>query len=383
MTAPDPLSARVYLARSFRRVLPEWLAMSLVTVLLIVVITPSNTFRETTLANLRSLEVFTAVTPARKPGFDSALTSLLEANPAMERRVRVKVGWIRYPMLIGEAICPLVLLDSMEASELLQRVGLELVAGRLPRDGAAEVVLHEDVARAEGLEIGSRTGTQVDRNEVDGLFEVVGLLRGGARLGVGTTGSDLLSRFLDARLPSYMLIYAEPDRKAVSDAYLHQAWDHDTPAFRVVDMEYVRERSAEALKNLPALVTFLTVATSLVVALVVALLKIIGFQARADEFAILLAIGHPPRRLARKLAAECALLAVAAWTAGVAAGELAMVAYDRYVLAPRGIVMQVMDLDPVLLSLTLPVIAIAASVFALWRKLRALDPLSVIERRFA
>jgi hypothetical protein len=60
-----------------------------------------------------------------------------------------------------------------------------------------------------------------------------------------------------------------------------------------------------------------------------------------------------------------------------------MVLYARYILNPRGIVMQPFDPLPILLTLMLPTIAVVASVLALWRKLRILDPVAAIERRFA
>jgi putative ABC transport system permease protein len=383
MKRSDPLSGVVYVRRRFRHLLPQLLAMGLVTSLLIMIVTPTNTFRETTQANLRTLDAFTAVTPFHKPSFDSSLTSLLDRNPALERRLPVKVAWIRYPMLIGETFCPLVILNPQEIQDLMTRLGLALVEGRLPRSGRPEVLLHEDVARAKGLRLGSRVGPLVDRAEVTGMFGVVGIVRGRGRIGIATMGSGLGSQFLRARLPAYMLIYSRPGDKPISDGYLRGLREDNEPAFQVVDADYVRQRMAEALQNLPVLVTFLTFIASLAVASVVALLNIMAFQARTDEFAILLAIGQRRTRLAAKLCAECGLLGAAAWIVGAAGGVAAMVLYARYILNPRGIVMQPFDPLPILLTLMLPTIAVVASVLALWRKLRILDPVAAIERRFA
>lgn len=357
--------------------------MGLVTALLIMVTTPMNSFRETIRANQYLMSAFTVVTPYGEPAFDSTLTTLLERNPTLERQVPVKVAWVRYPMLIGETFCPLILTDPEEGSALLTRLGLALVEGRFPRRGRREIVLHEDVAHAKRLAVGDRVGPVVERTEVGGMFEIVGLLRGPGRIAVGTIGGGLGSRFLDARLPAYMLVYATPGGKAASDAYLHALRTEDAPALQVVDAEYVRARTEEALKNLPVLAAFLMVVTSAAVAVVVALLNLMAFQARADEFAVLLAIGQPRSRLARKVAAECGLLAASAWILGVGVGVGAMIAYARYALGPRGIVMRPLDPQPLALSLGIPVIAAVTSVVVLWRRLRGLDPVAVIERRFA
>ena len=381
-TAGAPLRASVYLRRRARQLLPQALTMSLVTMLLIVVITPSNTFRETTAASIRSLETYTAVTPAQKPEFDSILVGLLEANPALQRFVDVKVAWFRYPMLIGVTVSPLVLMKQEEIAPLLDRAKLRLVAGRLPARNRTEVVLHEDVARAKGYELGSRASIQIDRYEVTRLFKVVGLVSGPARLNVGVIGAGLRSLFLNNRLADYMLVYARAEQKTVSDRYLHEVLDDGAPAFRVIDVAYVRERSEEALANLPVLVVLLTLATSAIVAMVVALLNVIVFQSRADEFAILLALGYRRKRLVGKLAAESIILAAGAWIVGATGGLAVLGAYDRYVLEPRGIIMQLLDVNPLILSMVLPLVAASASVVALWRRLATLDPVAIIERRF-
>lgn len=379
---PDPLRAGVYLRRRFRQLAPQWLAMGLVTALLIMVVTPMNSFRETIRANQYLMNAFTVVTPYGEPAFDSTLTALLERNPSLERQVPVKVAWVRYPMLIGETFCPLILTDPAEGEALVTRLGLALVEGRFPHKGRREIVLHEDVAHAKRLAVGDRVGPVVERTEVGGMFEIVGLLRGPGRIAIGTIGTGLGSRFLDARLPAYVLVYARPGGKAASDAYLRGLRTADTLALQVVDAEYVRARTEEALKNLPVLAAFLTLVTSGAVAVVVVLLNLMAFQARADEFAVLLAVGQPRSRLARKIAAECGLLAGVAWILGVSVGIGAMMLYARYALGPRGIVMQPLDPRPLALSLSVPIIAAVTSVAVLWRRLRGLDPVAVIERRF-
>ncbi len=385
MTAPvaDPLSAWLAVTRRWRVVLPVWLTMATVTALLLLVITPTNSFRETTLANTRALEAFTAVTPAARPGFDESLQALLDANPAADRKIAVRVGWLRYPMLIGEALCPLVLVSADEVGYIFERAGQTLVAGRLPRRDRAEVVVHEDVARAKDLELGDRTGTLMDRGDVDRRqFEVVGIMSGAGRLAVGTLGTGLPAAFLSARLPPYALMFAPPERKAESDAYLHGAVVDGGPAFRVIDQAYVQARSEEALRNLPVLVLLLTVATAATVALVVALLNLIAFRAREDEFAALQALGHRPARLARRLGAETTLVGASAWVVGAVLGVAGLTLYDRLGLDPRGIVMRVFDLWPVGLSLAVPAIAVGVSVLVLLGRMRTLDPVSIIERKF-
>jgi hypothetical protein len=378
----DPLRPWLYLRRRFRQMLPIGLVITLVTLLLVVVITPSNTFNETTRANLRGLEVYTVVAPAGRPGFDSALAATLKGNPHMEGAIHVKALWVRYPMMIGEGSCPLILASPEDSRALVGKLGLTLVAGRYPDGPEPVMVLQEDVARARGLKVGSKIGSIIDPDDnIPGLFEVVGLVRGAARIAVGVPGSSELSTMLMARVPDFMLIYARPAAKEASDRYLHAARDEGDPAFQVMDIDYAQRRTERALKNLPFLVTFIFGSSSMIVALVAILLSLIALQARLPELAVLLAIGQRRSRLSLMLIQEFAVLAVLAWLLGVGLGLLGLQVYDAVALRPRGILFRVYDAHVLATSAALPVLVIAVGALALWRSLATVDPVTLIQKR--
>src|SRR5580765_3658580 len=110
----DPLSPAVYLRRRLRRVLPAGLVMTLATALLIGVLTPTNAFRETAVADVKPLESFTVVAPARRPAFDDSLRAWVARAPGLERVVPVRALWVRHPMIVGDAYCALLLTRDSE-----------------------------------------------------------------------------------------------------------------------------------------------------------------------------------------------------------------------------------------------------------------------------
>ena len=184
--------------------------------------------------------------------------------------------------------------------------------------------------------------------------------------------------------PAFQVIYAQDGRKAASDAYLRGCLDEqDRPLFRVVDEQWARKESATQLKNLPLIVGFITGAVAVIVALVTALLNVITFQSRLDEFALYLAVGHPRSRLVRKLAVETTATAIAGWLAGLGLGLATVAVYDRLFLDPKAIEMQVVDAQPFLFSLMVPVLSAVVSAAVLALRLHRMDPVSVIQRRGA
>lgn len=384
MNPRDPLAAGVYLRRCPQRILPAWLVMMLVTVLLLALLTPTNTFRETSEANMAALDAMTVVGPAQGWLLDPALVESLALNPDIERCLSARASWVRYPMLVGEAFCAMLLVEQVEIPELLRRTGVELQSGTLPRADSSEIVIHEDVASARGLSIGDRFGNLVDPDDATpGAYRVVGMLRGRARIAVGALGGAGTFESALGRAASFQVLYPRPGRKAAMDQFLHAARNGTGPAFQVIDAAFMRRRIEQALRNLPLLTALIGVASASVVGLVVTLLQLIVFHGRSDEFAILLVMGLEPRRLIRKLASECGLMALSAWLAGVVVGILVLALYQQAVFAPRGLLVRIVDVQPILVSSLVPLASVAASLLALQRRLRGMDPVSVIQRRGA
>ena len=377
------LSPWTYLLRNPRRIAPLFAIQALVTALLVLIITPTNAFRATAEANIRPLEIFTIVSPRLKRDFDDELLALIDRNPDLDQRVEAKMFWMRTPMIIGEDYAPLIALPEGVQQEFLRKMGLRLVDGQMPLPGSDGAVLHEDFLRAREMSIGDEFGQLVDPSDsTPGKFRVVGVLAGAARVGVVDFEYANQPYFVLARREPFQVIYARAGGKARSDTYLREVKYADGKrALRVVDETYVRDRIEQSLANVPAIVGFITFSVALVVALVIALLNVIAFQVRTDEFGLYLAIGHARRKLVVKLALETAAVAVASWITGLAVGVLGVWIYDTGWLQPRGIVMRVIDPQPLLFSLSVPVLSTLTGAVALARRLHRMDPVAVIQRR--
>jgi len=381
----DPLSASRYLLRNPRRVLPAVAVQALVTALVLSVVTPLTGFDATFEANLAPLRVYTGITPMRRNTFDAELTRLVEANPAMASHARAKSLWMRTPGVVGEIWTTLLALEPRDQEDLLARVGNRLVEGTLPKAGSDGVAVHRDLARARGLRIGDAFGRLVDPEDpTPGRFTVTGFVDGPARVGVVDLAYASIPDFVLSRVESFEVVYAQPGRKPQSDAYLSAAKDAEgKPAFKVWDEAFWRRRTDKMLENLPLLLNAIVGSLTVVIALVVVLLNLISFQARADEFALLLAVGRTRGRLVRKIVVESAACAVLAWALGLGLGYAFLAVYDRWVLVPKAILIRFFDVYPVFLASVLPLVAAAASALVLAWRLRTMDPVSVIQRRNA
>lgn len=380
---PRALRATTWLRRNPRTVLLLLGVQALVTSLFVLVVTPTNAFRATSEIYARTLDAFTIVAPRSRPILDDHLSALLDANPAQAGRVPAKMFWLRTPMIIGEGYAPLLALAPAAREEFLARVGVRLGQGRLPAPGAREAAVHETVLRARGLALGDSFGQDVAREEpIPGRFEVVGVLKGDARLGLVDLDYTSQPESVFSRRPVVELVWAQEGHKAKSDAYLHAALDQDgVPAFRVVDAAFARAEIERLMENLPLVVGFITGAVALVVAWIVSLLSVIAFHMRRDEFALHLALGHPRSRLAARLARETLCISAAAWALGLCLGWAGVSIYSSGWLEPKGIVVDLVDPSAVLFALFVPFFSTIGATLALGVQLGRMDPVAVLQRR--
>jgi hypothetical protein len=85
----------------------------------------------------------------------------------------------------------------------------------------------------------------------------------------------------------------------------------------------------------------------------------------------------------RKLAFEAGLVALAAWALGVGIGIAAVALFAEIWLEPRGIQVWLVDPRPILYSAAVPILSAAVSARALTRRLREMDPVTILQRRGA
>ncbi|MDJ0975548.1 MAG: ABC transporter permease [Planctomycetota bacterium] len=383
MAAPDPLSPALFLRRNPRRVLPVFGIQLLVTTLMVAIVTSINAFEATSDAYLKPLEQFTIVAPRHRVSLEGELEAVLDENPAMAERVRAKTLWMRTPMLIGEGRAPLLALAPEAQPDFMGRLRVRLVDGVLPEPGTDGAAVHEAVLRARGMGLGDTFGQNVNADDVVlDKFTVVGVLGGASRIGLVDLAYTSRPDSVLARLPPFEVVYAEEGRKAESDAWLKDAETTDgEAAFRVFDEAFLRERTERSMENLPLLLGFITISIACVVAFVTALLNVIGFQGRVDEFGIYLAVGHRRGPLVNKLALEAGLVAFAGWIVGVGLGLLVLLAFKAIWLEPKGILLWVVDARPIGYSFSVPVLSALVSALALARRLGRMDPVAIIQRR--
>jgi hypothetical protein len=375
----DPLSPLTYSRRNLRKVLPTAIILTFVVVLVVAVLSVLGGLKETTLVYTREFDHWTVLFPRKDSRIPKEIRERLEAHPAVEKIVDSRNCFFRVRTLIGPVPYHLRAVRREEFEFLLGRAGDTLAEGRLPKAGTNEVALHESLMKANGWSIGAEFGMEVNDDDwMPGRFTVVGVLGGPTPLGLASFEylNNPLQYAFSAKLWERLVIVPKPGRLGEMNALLRELkeakpWDKA----RAVD------EVSQSFDRILLILNAVSVLLILVAALVTGLLNGIFFAQRLDEFAVLLAIGHAKRRLLGMVFGETALLMTLSWAAGVVLALGSFAAFRALVLLPRGVPMPLWHPWPIVVSAALPAVAQAFANVTVYRRLKRLDPVTIIERR--
>jgi hypothetical protein len=327
----------------------------------------------------REFDEWTLVFPKKDTRIPKALLQQIAAHPSVERMIDSRNCFVRVKTLIGPMPFNLRAGRKDEMDFLLDRIGARIREGRMPEPGTNEVAVHENIMKANGWSIGREFGVDVDEEDwMLGHFKVVGILEGPVPVGVCSFEflNNPLQYAFSAKLWEREIVVAKPGRIAELNAFLRTLKD-----VKVYDKTRAVEDVTQGFDRIILVFRFISILLIIVVSFVVGLINNIFFAQRVDEFAVLMAIGHPQRRVFRMVSGETAGLMALSWSLGIALGTAVFAGFRAIVMEPRGIPLPMWQPGPLLISLVLPLVAQAFAVVTVLGRLRRLDPVTIIERR--
>jgi flagellar biosynthesis protein FliQ len=375
----DPLSPWTYARRNVRKVLPLTLILAFVVMLVVAILGTIRGLRESTLVYAREFRHWSVLFPKRDERLGPATREAVAAHPAVERLIDSRNCFVRVRTLLGPFFYHVRAVRREEMPRLLELSGARLREGSLPRPGTPEVALHESFTMANGWSLGAEFGMEVSEDDwMPGRFRVAGVLEGPVPLGLASFEylDNPATYAFSAKLWERLIAVPRPGKREEMNAFLR-----GLPDAKAWDLARAESEVSQVFDRLLLILDSIALLLVLVVSVVVGLLHNIFFGQRMDEFAILLAIGHPRRRLLRKVTLETAGLMAISWLGGVALAFALLAAFRDLVLAPRGIPLPIGQAGPVWISLVLPAAALVFASATVMGRLGRLDPVSLIERR--
>lgn len=267
---------------------------------------------------------------------------------------------------------------------ILKRFDTTIRAGRLPKPGSNELLLSADVAKILGVTEGdtydvlsSEYYTNTDSSLTPTPFIVVGIVESEVELGIVSL-EYLNDHELYRQFPARFIVVPDEGRYAVVDDFLRN--EIQSPSTSVMTFSLLNERiMSEAL---PGLVMFLPVILIVAIAfsLLIVVVNQIANSRRLPEFGVLDATGRSKYWLIRRLTRETGILAIVGWIIGIGLSWVGLYLLKISLFAQQGLDLGYPAWMPIVFSLPVPLVIIAATFLSCRRTFIRLDPVTIIEQ---
>ncbi|HWA83809.1 MAG TPA: ABC transporter permease [Fimbriimonadaceae bacterium] len=379
-SARRPLAAATYLLRNSGKTLPLIGVIMLAVMLIagIVAMIDSITYSIQTIYSYSSN--FLAINPRGDPLSTPRFRLEVERNtPVKLERVMVCRGaGTQVNSIVGKWPFVVLGLQQKDFDFWLKRLKVTGIDGRLPRQGRAEAIVSDPVARNLHLKLGSIL-LKPDSQESysPSPVKVVGI----AHTDQWTMVSDYEFMAQSYFPPIDDLVFFAYNR---ADQEKLDAWAFKHFKGERVFLWAYREIDRQTHTMFETLFAILNVVIALLVIVITVMMGMlinIYLSQRLVEFGLLQALGYTKRQLFRRVFKESAIVVVTGWVLGVGLGYVLLMVVKRTLMDPNAYA--VLLNDPVAFRYTLPVpIAIMlAAWLTVYLRFRNFDPVSVVERR--
>jgi len=341
-------------------------------------------------AEIGYLRWMSQIYPNSAPSFEPGIIARVQAHPDVERVIPEKGLAILQPALVNPYDVSLLGIRQEDLPYLIERLGLRIQEGRLPRPRTNEIVLTEEVARALGLALGD----QIDRSsDADAYYLIetpmvlVGILENdpltspktGPNVRVGFASYEYIDshELYDTQVTTMLVVAKEGQRQAVAEFL-----ETEIASPRTVVDTYERQYQLNARDRQGLLLTFgfINVAVAIGAAIVVGVVNQIAIAQRLPELGMLNALGYDNKRLIRHLALETAALSGLSWIVGLVLAFAVLVWLKTGPYYDTGMELDLLNLTPVWFVVPIPLTVIALSTIGIARVFSKFDAVAIVER---
>jgi ABC-type lipoprotein release transport system permease subunit len=326
---------------------------------------------------------------------DPAVLAQIRTQPGVAHVIPVKALSMMVNAIPAQSPLPIYAVREQDLQTLLDLYGLHVGEGEMIQPRSGQIVLTRALARNRGLGVGDAVGRPV--NKMDGIptaLTVVGLLDPNAPGLAQREGYHIPTAPRWVGFASYEFVEdheqysAAPMQTLVIPVEGHAAevetWLEESIASPRVTVETLGTRYRYVQDFLRIALPLLAITESIVAvvaAVALAILNIIFFTQRQDEFGILHAVGYSRAGLIARTWRESASIAGLAWLIGAACCLALVLGAQAIVFVPKGMSLDLTNTIPWLFTLPIPLAIVTASASTIGWALSRLDPVAIIERR--
>lgn len=373
-----PLSPWLYFRRNPGRTLPVAFVITVSVSLVASVVSLVDSIDLTIMTMYGYQRYLTVVTPRNALEVDPKIVEGIRKQPLTREIFTTRPAFTVVKTIFGKMPYVVFGLNPDARRRLMDRIGLRLKTGRLPIDGKPELALSVEIARNLHLKLGD----VVLKPDSEDSYSIVpmrlcGMFEGPVWLSM-TSESFIESHFPLSPRGQIILAGTQQEQRELDRALAKSV---DKAHARVWTFASLVRETSEGLASLYLIMSMVIAIIVFAIAFLVGMLANIYFTQRLPEFATLAAIGYQRTSLLLRVLGETGLLCVLGWALGSLLTIAILWSIRETIMTPRGLLLDPFDFAAYRFTIPLPLTIAAFATVGVGRRLRALDPVAIIERR--
>lgn len=367
-----PLSVIKYFINNQKKFLSVFMAVSLSVFLIYTLQMVISSTSDSVHASYTEPKKYLSAVYSRNELLDSGLVEQFTINKDVERVIPCFTYSLSLNLNIGGGnATPLYVTKSDDTEFLMKKMNLKLVEGNLPAPNSMGIVIHRYVAANRGLEVGDVLLSTSDN--IDYLpcsFVVDGIIDGKPVVSFANLNSD--------QAASYGLMIVPKDGSLKS---LNRYLDSFPPSnmYTISTYDSVKKSIEGSINNTFMLTTIMSILILLIVSSCVGFLSYIYFYHRRYELGLLNAMGYSMQQIMSRAFREIFLLNISGYISGILLSFITGFFLNILLFIPRGQPLYLFGFSYAVQASSVPIFAVLFSIIPVWRMLKKLDPISIIE----
>lgn len=309
-----------------------------------------------------------------QPLSDEIITKIINDDSTLAVIPRICQQTFYYP-IAGRNAVGVYALNSEDLTFMMERLGLELIEGRLPQEGAYEAIMDYRLALNKGLDIGDYIGYEVSEEEIQipGSYEIVGLTDGKS-ITMLVSRNDNLEDY--SIFSEGMIVFHKDGQRQLSNTFL-ESFPNDN--VKVNTYHLANQALQKDTQDIKKYMNILVGVLIIVLSISAGNSSYINTFQRRYEFSLLNAVGYTPLQVLKKASLEIFFINILGYLLGALLTMiLAMIQYS-VVFQPNGLVMRLVQPDAIAQTLAIPIFTSLFSIIPVSRMMRKIDPIQIIE----
>ncbi|MDP4088976.1 MAG: ABC transporter permease [Bacillota bacterium] len=329
------------------------------------------------LAFVEPYKVFSRIAPEGQL-LENDLIDNLRKQKNIERMAPCVFGSISFDSSFEKNVQTTVMeLEAQDIQYLMSKADLKIIQGRLPEPGSREIIIHRLVAANKRLKVGDRVGNLVDKNEaLIGEYTVSGILDGSSLLSFTSFETYLAGGGVQEKFRIGVVLFPEGGCLNQMNEYL----DSLPPQYtQVRTLNTERRKYNEAYAGIDSLISIIGIIEIIIVSICAGFLSYIYFSQRRREFGLLSALGHTHQEIIYYAFYEISLINFLGFVVSILVSLCIGIVLNYTIFTVKGQPLELLSTSYILRVACIPVFTTLFSVFPIWRMLRKLDAISIIE----